>query len=277
MPKLYLELTSKFTLDPTDAADEGYVHHSFRAVAEDYADRVFKMLREQPANFLQAKRMRKVSIRARKGSIIEVATVIFELGEQAFPEIATYIALYRGPEYLAEIRRWILMRHMRRESSQRRERRVDPDLMGFMQLPDELDQTKQIEIDAQWLHDRVGEQAKQKDFEVETDEPSYLRLSDSDDADPSYLALESSDPDTEEPGRLILEQGAKKHIKLDVTDNDIVIRFAADPDHFDDQQFYQQNFPGETVTVTYTPQPKGEWEREVRHEVPGESGDNDQQ
>ena len=134
----------------------------------------------------------------------------------------------------------------------------------------------QIEIDAQGLHDRIGEQAKRKDFDVETDEPAYLKLSGSDDSDPSYLALASNDPDTGKPRRLRLQQNVGKHIKLDVTDNGNVIRFAANPDDFDDQQTHQQNFLGDTVTVTYTLLPEGEWDRKVTHDLPSERGEDDQ-
>ena len=62
------------------------------------------------------------------------------------------------------------------------------------------------------------------------------------------------------------QQNVKKHIKLGVTDNGIVIRFAANPDDFDDQQTHQQNFSGDTVTVTYTLLPEGEWDRKVTHD-----------
>ena len=36
MPKLYLELTSKFTLNPADAADEGYHPPLIQGSCEDY-------------------------------------------------------------------------------------------------------------------------------------------------------------------------------------------------------------------------------------------------
>lgn len=277
MTNLYVELTSKFKLNQRVDKDAGYFDQSFASLAKEYANLVFTVLQEQQSKLLQADKMQKITIRASKGSIIEISNIVFDISHLPFRDLAALAAIWLGPKYIAEVRKLLgtILKKKKPKTSQRKPPDQSDNILGLVvnhsyeeiiPLPDvPLDQ---IEIDANWIHDRIGERAMQHRFEVETDEPVYLDAVDDDEPSPIHLALESTDPETGKADRLISEQGAMKKINLEITSNGIEIRFAADPELFDDQDIYHRNFPAETVAVTYTRLPDGEWDIKATHEMP---------